>query len=169
MPVLKLITALGKWQIYIVLFLVAGLYCKWISKNDELAKKAWFLLSCIVLSSFVNCILKITFSRARPELLFSLNEYGFYWFRLKDAYWSLPSGHAVTITALAAGLSVAIPRSLYFVWVLALLVLATRVLLYYHYLSDVVTGFYVALLIVGIITLYFKKYNWLRNEHGISR
>lgn len=156
-PILNLLTALGKWTAYVVIFVFAGLYFRYIRKNSSNEVKAWYLLACILIPNLVALIVKIALSRARPELLFSSHYYGFYWFKLHDLYWSFPSAHAVTITALASGLGVLIPRYFYLFLVVALLVACSRVLLYYHYLSDVMTGFYLSLLVVGIFTSYFKK------------
>ncbi|MFI4962463.1 MAG: phosphatase PAP2 family protein [Legionellales bacterium] len=151
------VTALGQWKIDVLILVFVGLYFRFVAKNLRYERNTWFLLSCILAVNLINCVLKIALGRARPELLFSSNEYGLYWLQLKDAYWSMPSGHAATSTALAAGLGVLIPEYVIGFLFLAFFVCATRVLLYYHYLSDVLTGFYMSVIVVGIIALYFKK------------
>lgn len=160
-PFLKAITALGKWYLYLVLFGVAALLSRYLLNNAELEQKAWFMTACVALANALNTVIKISLGRARPELLFAHQEYGFYWFRFNDAYWSFPSGHAVTITAVAAGLAVLAPRY-FLIYLIALIsITATRVLLYYHYLSDVLTGCYLAVIVVGLLLGYCKKNKWL--------
>jgi membrane-associated phospholipid phosphatase len=159
--VLNYLTLLGQWSIYVVFFLCLGLGFH-LSKNPVAKARTWYLLGCVVTANLVCWVLKIILSRARPELLFTSNQFGFYWFKLKSTYWSFPSGHTMTVVSLASGLGVLFSRYFYILLFLAVLVAATRVLLYYHYLSDVMTGFYLGLLIISMFTHYLKKINWLK-------
>lgn len=161
---LYILTALGKWKYAVAAFFLAALFFKWVVKKPVLEKKFWYLFACVSLVNLVNLVIKISLGRARPDLLFSNNEYGFYWFKFTDLYWSCPSGHAVTITAIAAGLGVLLPRYFYIFLLCVLCVTATRVFLYYHYLSDVLMGFYLSMLVVGLLTTYCKKNNILISE-----
>ncbi len=156
-PALSVLTMFGKWQIYILLFLMAGLYFHYISKNRLFEKRAWFLLSCVLFANIIGAVIKITVSRARPDLLINEGIFGFFWFKLNDSYWSFPSGHTLTVISLAAGLGVIFARYFYVLLSLALLVVLSRVLLYFHFLSDVMTGFYLSILIVGFFAEYLKK------------
>lgn len=153
---LNLLTNLGKWSLYAAWFVIAGLYFRYLRKNPLFERRAWFLVGCVLLPTIVNGLLKVTLSRARPDLLFLNGDYGFYWFQFKDLFWSFPSGHAMTCGALLAGLGVLFPRYFGAVFVMAILVCATRVLLYKHYLTDVVVGFYLGLLITGFYCQYFS-------------
>lgn len=151
------ITALGQWKIYIPIFIISSLYFRILAKNPDAEKKSWFLLTCILATTFLNFILKVAIGRARPELFFSSHTYGFYFFQLKDAYWSMPSGHAMTISALASGFGVVFKRSFYALLLVILLVLSSRVLLTYHYVADVLTAYYIAVLAVGLIASFFRS------------
>lgn len=155
--ILSLFTNLGAWFIYVGIFLAAGTYFRFIKKHAINEATSWFLLGCVLIPNLFNFVLKITLSRARPELLFTENLYGFYWLQWKDAYWSFPSGHAVTVASLAAGLSTIVPKYFYAFMGAALLVALTRVVLYRHYLSDIMVGFYLALLVVGFFAHYMKR------------
>ncbi|WP_454780625.1 phosphatase PAP2 family protein [Legionella sp. WA2022007384] len=160
LPFLSVLTALGKWIAYIVLFFVAGLYFRYIQVNTVYENRSWYLLGCVLLANLVCLFLKVALSRARPELLFASNEFGFYWFKLSSNYWSFPSGHTTTVISLAAGLGTLFPRYFYSLLVVALLVAASRILLCFHYLSDVMSAFYISLLVVGFFTEYVKRTNW---------
>jgi len=155
--ILKVLTCFGVWFLYLGLFFALGLFFRFVNKNEELEKNSWFLFGCIFIPNLINFILKVSLSRARPELLFMENLYGFYWFKLKDLYWSFPSGHAVTIVAFVSGLGVLVPKYFYLFLVMALLVAATRVMLYHHYLSDVLVGFYYSMLVVGLLAHFVKR------------
>jgi membrane-associated phospholipid phosphatase len=164
---LNILTAFGKWAAYVVLFFAAGLYFRYIRVNSVYESRSWFLLGCVLAANLVCLVAKIILGRARPDLLFASNEFGFYWFKLKSVYWSFPSGHTITVVSLAAGLGVLFPRYFYAILAVALLIVASRVLLYYHYLSDVMAGFYVSILVVGLFTQYLKK-NKCLNKKGCA-
>lgn len=161
--ILNILTTLGKLVIYLVLLPLAGLYFRFLKVNPVYEARSWYLFACLVLSSLVCFVLKIAISRARPELLFSINAYGFYGFKMSSMYWSLPSGHSTTVVSLAAGLGVIFPRYFYTFLGLAFMVILTRVSLYYHYLSDVMSAFYLTLLVVGYATRYIKENHYLNS------
>lgn len=158
MHLLNIFTYLGQWSFYILLFLMAGLYFRYAHKNALFEARSWYLLSCVIIPNLICIMVKICVSRARPDLLFSSNEFGFYWFKSSDLYWSFPSGHAITSIAVVSGLSVLIPRYFYLLFITASLVVISRVVLYRHYLSDVMTGAYISILVVGFYTQYFRAY-----------
>ncbi len=160
MPLLGVLTALGKWIAYVLLFFIAGLYFRYIQVNTVYEARAWYLLGCVLLANLVCLVLKVTLSRARPDLLFSSNEFGFYWFKLSSDYWSLPSGHTTTVISLAVGLGMFVPRYFYVLLVAAFFIVVSRILLCFHYLSDVMSAFYISLLVVGFFTEYIKRKNW---------
>ena len=68
--------------------------------------------------------------------------FGFTWHGAHAAYWSFPSGHTITIVALAAALTLIERRFLPLYVAAALLVMASRIVLDQHYLSDVLAGAY---------------------------
>lgn len=165
---LSFLTALGQWIAYVVLFFSAALYFRYVRINSVYEARAWYLLGCVLIANIVCFVLKVSLSRARPDLLFSSNEFGFYWFKFSKFYWSFPSGHTTTVVSLAVGLGVLFPRYFFLILMVALLVAASRVLLYYHYLSDVMTGFYLSLIVAGFFTQYLKQKNWFAKKGCIA-
>lgn len=149
---LNYLTELGKSSVYVILFILITLYFRYIAANPKYEARSWFLLGCIIIPNLVCLVLKVILGRARPELLFTINAFGFYWFKTKALYWSFPSGHTTTIVGLASGLGVLFPKYFYAFLAMAFLVILTRVLLYYHYVSDVMTAFYLSILVVGMLT-----------------
>ena len=156
MHFLSTLTVLGQWKIYAFLLFFAGVYFRNIRRNSLYEGRSWYLLACVMIPNLFGFVVKIVLGRARPDLLFSIDYFGFYGFKLNNLYWSFPSGHTLTSTALASGLGVIFPRYFYAFLGGALLVASSRILLYHHYLSDVMTGLYMSLLLVGIFTHYFK-------------
>jgi len=161
-PILVYITFLGKSSLYAFIFILLGLSARYLIKHKIWEERACFLLACVVLCNAVASVFKLVLGRARPELLFNEQLFGFYWFKLNDMFFSFPSGHTVTVGALAAGLSILFPRYCYLFLTGALLVITTRVVLYYHYLSDVMAGLYLSLFLVGWFYNYLKKHSFFR-------
>lgn len=155
---LTILTAFGQWIAYIGLFLFAALYFRYIKSNRAYESISWYLLGCVLIANLVCFIFKISLGRARPDLLFSSEQFGFYGLKFTKSYWSFPSGHTTTVISLAVGIGVLFPRYFYAVLTAAFIVAASRVLLYYHYLSDVMAGFYSSLLVVGFFTQYLKNH-----------
>ena len=109
---------------------------------------AWrfgFLFIVVALSGLIDDIMKPIFGRARPELLFRDHLFGFTWHGAHANLWSFPSGHSTTVAALALA-ACAIAPSYWSLYALAaLLVMASRVILDMHYLSDVIAGCYIGI------------------------
>jgi lipid A 4'-phosphatase len=113
-----------------------------------------FVFLAIAASGIVVDILKALVGRARPKLLFADEAvFAFSLFGRQADYWSFPSGHAATIVALATALTYLWPGGLPVYLLAALLVGASRVIITAHYLSDVIAGSFIALL----VTVYLKQ------------
>src|SRR5260221_1869859 len=104
------------------------------------ACRALFVFFTVAASGLAADLIKVICGRARPKLLFSDDVYGFVWGATQADYWSFPSGHATTISALATALFLFWPRGLLLYVAAALLVMASRVVLDAHYVSDVIVG-----------------------------
>ena len=104
------------------------------------AYRALFVFVAVIASGLATDLIKVICGRARPKLLFSDDLYGFVWGATQADYWSFPSGHATTIAASATALFLLWPRGLPLYVVAALLVMASRVALDAHYVSDVIVG-----------------------------
>ena len=113
----------------------------------------------------VNLVLKIVFSRARPDLLFSQQWYGFYGFKFSAPFWSFPSGHATTIMGFVFALCALWPKYRYLFLLYGVLIALSRVVLTHHYLSDVMVASYLALVEVGLLYSWFVQRKWLSEPH----
>jgi membrane-associated phospholipid phosphatase len=119
---------------------------------------AWSYIPCFVFVSMAASgltvdLLKTAIGRSRPKLLFGPGEmYSFGFFATGADHWSFPSGHMSNATALATALFILWPRHVAAYAIFALLVGASRVVISAHYLSDVIAGAFVAVL----VTLYVR-------------
>ncbi|WP_131780959.1 phosphatase PAP2 family protein [Legionella gresilensis] len=154
-------TKLGLGLTYFITFFLGILYFRYIKVNRIWEARMCFLWLCVVVSSIFCGILKVLFSRARPDMWFNGHYYGFYWLKANAPFWSFPSGHTTNIMAIAFGLCVLFPRYFYAFLLVGFSVAFSRVLLIHHYFSDIVTGTYLSLLSVGLILWILRKKTWL--------
>lgn len=136
------ITKLGEGGVYLVPLGLVFLWA-WLKREDLWATRAGFVFLAIAVPGVLADVAKPVFARARPVLLFRDNLYGFTWGSPHANAWSFPSGHSITVTALAVAAYAIYPPAWPAYALLALAVLASRVILDAHYLSDVIAGFYI--------------------------
>jgi membrane-associated phospholipid phosphatase len=117
-----------------------------------------FLFLSIAASGLAVDVLKFTFGRPRPKLLFASGVFDFEWLGLRPDHWSFPSGHSATIVALLTGLWLLWPRHALFYILAGTIVALSRVVVGAHYLSDVFAGGLVAVLTTwGVASLFAKS------------
>jgi len=135
------ITRLGEGIVYFVPLGIAIAWGLW-AKRDAVVTRAGFVFAALAIPGLLADIAKPVFARARPSLLFEDGIFGFTWSGAHADRWSFPSGHAITVTALAVSLYAIYPRLWPVYATLALLVAASRIVIDAHYLSDVIAGAY---------------------------
>jgi len=155
------ITKLGKSTGYLVGFAALFVFFKYYLRRPIAANRALFLLAVITLSGLITDLIKPLVGRLRPKLLFEASLYGFEPLRIGYEYNSFPSGHATTVFALAAALSLFFPR-----WRLPLVGFAavvglSRIIVGAHYLSDVMAGAYVGIMTVFLLVLLCRRRGWM--------
>jgi|SRR5678815_269015 membrane-associated phospholipid phosphatase len=112
-------------------------------------------IASLALGSLVLHILKRLVGRRRPRDEIEMHLYEFKFWTFKADYNSLPSGHALTIFAVAAILTCIWPM-LAVVWFgTAAFLSATRVLLTAHFVSDVLIGAGMGLISTHIVLIHF--------------
>ncbi len=99
-----------------------------------------FLFVAIGVPSLFVTIVKHMIGRARPLVGGSLDPYLFSPFKWPAAYAGLPSGHATTAFAVLVAFGTLWPRARTILWIYALLIAASRVVVTAHYPSDVLAG-----------------------------
>jgi membrane-associated phospholipid phosphatase len=116
-----------------------------------------FIFVAVAASGLAVDLLKIIVGRTRPKLMFADGTYDFTWFGLRADLWSFPSGHAVTAAALATALWCLWPRPVWFYIAGAGLVAVSRVVTSQHYLSDVVAGAAIGVIVTRLIAAWMLR------------
>jgi len=122
-----------------------------------------FFFVSVAASGLTVDLLKILVGRTRPKLLFTGGTYDFAWFGLRADDWSWPSGHAATAAAAMTVLWCLWPRALFLYVAVAALVAISRVVTGAHYLSDVIAGAAIAVVVTRAIA------HWLTPRQAIAK
>jgi hypothetical protein len=149
--VFQWITELGKSTGYLIGFFLLFAFYKYHRRRPVAANRAFFLFAAVALSGLITDLIKPLAGRLRPKLLYEAGLYGFEPFRIGYEYNSLPSGHATTVFALAAALSLLFPRWRLPLFGFAVVVGLSRIIVGAHYPSDVLAGAYVGAMTVLLL------------------
>lgn len=161
LSILKALTVLNKSVVCLSALFLLGLGFRFVYRHKRAEIRVWFLVLCVVSANILCSIAKIMLGRARPEMWFDSQLYGFHGFSLEDAFLSFPSGHTVTVMSLVFGLGALFPRYCYLLVVLGALFSCLRIVLTHHYLSDVLSATYLAMLSVWGVFYIARKKNLL--------
>lgn len=104
------------------------------------AGRAFFILSVNAVAGILSLAIKMFFGRARPRLLDMVGPFHFDMFSWKSALLSFPSGHTVTAFATVTAMAFFGPRLGAWLFLLAVLIGASRVITGAHYPADVIAG-----------------------------
>jgi membrane-associated phospholipid phosphatase len=155
--IFDLITSLGSSVPYLAVAAAGFVFFRFILKKKLPANVFLFLFVAIVVSGLVNDLIKLLVGRSRPGLFITQGTWGFKPLVRQYEYASFPSGHANTIAALCYGLNVVTGRFKYILPVIALTVMASRVVLEAHFLSDVLFGAYLGVVVTEVVAAGFER------------
>lgn len=99
-----------------------------------------FLFLAIALPGLFATIVKRMIGRARPYVGSYDDPFAYMPFIWRADYASMPSGHAATAAAAAVAIGAIWPRMRVVMWLYALTILSTRVIIGVHHPSDVIAG-----------------------------
>lgn len=131
----------------VFIWVIFFFYVRIILKKEIWGNRLLVIIMSIPVSGFANWIIKSLFGRSRPELLFSHDLFTFTFFGWGYSFESFPSGHACTIGAICGAFACFYPRLSVPLWLFALLLAFSRVVLAVHYLSDIIAGVTIGLII----------------------
>lgn len=142
-------TDLGKggfflWPLGLALIALALLSTSTLPRMSRLVLAAWavrlgFVFTAIAVPGLFVTIVKRLIGRARPRVA-GLDTMAFVPFGWKVDYASLPSGHATTAFAALFAIGAIFPQARALMWIYAVLIAFSRIVLTAHYPSDVVAG-----------------------------
>jgi undecaprenyl-diphosphatase len=161
---IRILTDFGKDE-YVLWGLVAGLVVvaliaaglQGISRARMLAfgTRLQYLFFAVGFSVLVAEVVKWTAGRGRPFVGGKPDPFNFVPFHGTEAYASFPSAHAVTAFALAFAIGALWPRAKALLFIYAVLIALTRLVLLAHHPSDVVAGALIGVVGAMAVRYYF--------------
>jgi membrane-associated phospholipid phosphatase len=128
-----------------ILLVLAALLSPRLTKMSQgvlaaLTVRFGFLFVAIGLPSLFATIIKRLIGRARPYVGGHDDPFAYMPFIWRPEYASMPSGHATTAAAAAIAIGAVWPRLRPAMWIYALAIMASRILIFVHHPSDVLGG-----------------------------
>jgi undecaprenyl-diphosphatase len=111
-----------------------------------LAARFGFLFLAIAAPGLFTAIVKRLIGRARPYVGGHDDPFLYRPFIWRSEYASLPSGHSTSAAAAAFAIGAIWPRARWAMWLYALLIMFSRVVVFAHHASDVILGMLVGVL-----------------------
>lgn len=142
-PFCQVITLLGSAKTGFVFTLVSFVLAIFVllkQPQNKLANHLLIMALAMVVAIFLETTLKYLLGRYRPEMLFQQGLYGFHYLSHQFLLNSTPSGHTTRFFVLVTGFSMMWKRLSPIFILLGLAVAFSRIVLEFHYLSDVVFG-----------------------------
>lgn len=162
---LKIFTDLGRSELYLVPGIIS--YMVYRNRNAIYASGSLFLFGSVAISGIVVDILKVILGRARPNLYFREDLFGFTFFKIDSDFLSFPSGHSATALSAAVVFGILFPGYRYGFYLIGGTIAFSRIFLTYHYISDVLVG-----ALLGILTsvlLYQSRFRNTITEPDMER
>jgi undecaprenyl-diphosphatase len=119
--------------------------------------RAGFLFLAVGVPGLFVTILKRLIGRARPMVTAGADPFVFAPFKWSAAYASLPSGHATTAFSVLVGFGMVWPRARAVLWLYAVMIVASRIVVGAHYPSDVLAGAVTGTLGTLLVRRYFAQ------------
>jgi len=105
-----------------------------------MATRGGFLFTAIAIPGLINLVIKGIIGRARPFVGGAADPFLFHPFVWQAAYASLPSGHTTTAFSALVAIGSLWPQARSIMWIYALLIAVSRVMVLAHHPSDVLAG-----------------------------
>ena len=170
----EVITRIGEAHIWIGAFTGIALLCyaiKRVSNSpsiinimNDIMTKSLFPLASILFAGISLNIIKTFIGRLRPRYFLADGSYGFQPFNLDTAMNSFPSGHSQAIWSIMTSLMILYPRYAIIFITVAVLVAASRFMIWAHFVSDVIMGSYFGFIISFIVYTWFVRRGYIENH-----
>lgn len=165
--IFRKITDLGSVKVMIALpFLgaIAFFLVAHFTRNVERAKtlyrlggQAIFVFCCVAAPAAVGLFAKILIGRARPQLFFEQNVYGFTPVSFNDLWHSMPSGHSLAAAGFAAGLALVMTLPAFpIICFFGAMIAFSRVTTTAHFFGDAMAGAALAIVCAMLVKGAFK-------------
>lgn len=159
------ITQAGDATAYLVLSALAVPFYWFVRRDRVAARTALMVLTAFAGSGILVNLLKFLFGRTRPGVFYGEGVSAFLGPTWDSAIRSFPSGHATTVAVAAALVVLLAPRWRMLAVVGAAVVGCSRLLVGYHFLSDVLAGFLLGWVSVWATHRLFVRQGWWPATH----
>jgi len=155
------ITDLGKsgwflWPVGIGIIILAALAATMQRQTRltlvTLVVRLEFIFVAIALPGLITTTVKHFIGRVRPS---AMGPFAYVPFSWRPDYAGMPSGHATTAFAVAVALGAIWPRARPLLWLYALVIALSRVVISAHYVSDVIAGAFIGGFVALLVSNYF--------------
>jgi membrane-associated phospholipid phosphatase len=160
--VFRAISWLGDSTVYLVGTALAFVALRFVRRSDALWPFALYAFCSLAASGIAVYALKVAFGRTRPGSLFEYDRHEFILMTFNGSTQSFPSGHSAIITTAAVLLALLTPRLIPLYAAIAVTVAASRLLITYHFLSDVLAGLLLGVMIPLYLRDWFRQRPWWR-------
>lgn len=158
------VTFFGQGGWYLIISCLLFIFFKVVDKNPLYSNRALFFFVSLSASGIVTNIFKVIFGRYRPVMLFREGLFGFTFFAYGHSLTSFPSGHSAIITAVMMFFYFIYPKYKYIYIFITILVMASRVILTAHFVTDVIFGAYLAIFVsIYLKYLFEQRLHWSIN------
>jgi membrane-associated phospholipid phosphatase len=148
---------LGNAGMLLILAFITAVVYRLLVADRETAEKALFVIGSGSLAGLCADAMKGIFGRMRPTLLINDGSYGFDFLNFTAGFDSFPSSHAAVAAGLAGSLSILSPGNKAIIMNVAVMFVATRVIIVDHFLGDALFGFAVGLAATWCLHLLFER------------
>ncbi len=128
-----------------------------LDKYSYLKKFSFFGFIYLLLVGVITQIIKHLVGRPRPNHAQLDGGFEFNFLTTESAFHSFPSGHSSTIIAITIIASLVLPGLRYFFYLCGFLIALSRVVVEAHFITDVVSGSLVAIIVYKVFDFFVKK------------
>ena len=133
-----------------------------------LAARFGFLFLAVGAPGLFGTIIKRLIGRARPYMDAHGSPFTYMPFAWRPEYASMPSGHATTAASAAIAIGALWPRARPLMWLYALIVMFSRVVVLAHHPSDVIAGALVGFVGAELVRRAFAARRLVFSPHDLS-
>jgi membrane-associated phospholipid phosphatase len=133
-----------------------------------LAARFGFFFLAVAVPGIITNIIKHVVGRARPYIEKTGHPFTFMPLTWDSNYASLPSGHGTTAASVAFAIGALWPQARPLMWLYALVIMFSRIVLMSHHVSDVIAGALIGTLGAALVRRWFAARRLVFSPHDLA-